>query len=96
LTRETAFAFELHRGVFDVTLDGKSIGSIKSHETLDIPIESGQHMLRLRSGRYSSRDHSFDVADGEVANIRCHGTIIWPTFVISLLVPNLAISVKQQ
>jgi|HubBroStandDraft_5_1064220.scaffolds.fasta_scaffold803204_2 hypothetical protein len=94
LTRETAFAFELHRRPFDIEVDSKTTGSIKSHETVETPIEPGHHTLRLRSGRYSSRRHSFDVTDGDVASFRCHGTVIWPTFAVSLLVPNLAISVK--
>jgi hypothetical protein len=75
VTREGA-GIELRRGPFEINLDGGSVGSIKRHETLETPLEPGHHTLRIRSGRYSSQDHSFDVADGEVVNFRCHGAMV--------------------
>ncbi len=96
LTRETPFAFELRRGTFEIAVDGKTVGAIKSHETVDTPIEPGHHTLQLQAGRYSSRDHSFDLADGEVASFRCHGAMIWPTYVVSFLKPDLAISLRPE
>ncbi len=95
LTRETT-GIELRRGIFDIAVDGKTVGSIKRHETVETPIEPGHHVLQIRAGRYSSRDHSFDVADGEVASFRCHGALIWPTYVASILKPDLAISLRPQ
>lgn len=94
LTRETTFAFELRRGVFDVAVDGKTVGSIKTHDTVEVPLDPGEHTLQLRHGRYKSRAESFDATDGEVASFRCHGAVIWPTYVASFLLPNLAISLK--
>ena len=94
LTRETPIAFELRRGTFDIAVDGQTVSSIKSHETVETPVEAGHHTLRIRAGRYSSRDQSFDVADGEVADFRCHGAMVWPTYVLSFLKPDLGISLK--
>ena len=94
LTRETTFAFELRRSVFDISVDGKTVGSIKIHDTVEVPLEPGQHTLQLRAGRYSSRLQTFDVASGSAVNFRCHGAAIWPTYVASFLVPNLAIRLK--
>jgi hypothetical protein len=95
MTREGT-GIELRRGRFEVVVDGKSVGSIERHETLETLFEPGHHTLRVRAGRYSSRDHSFDVADGEIVNFRCHGTMIWPRYVASIFKPDLAISLKQE
>lgn len=95
LTRETPFAFELRRGVFDITVDGKTVGTIESHATVEVSLEPGHHDLRIRHGRYSSRNKSFDVADGEVVSFRCHGAMVWPTYVASFLKPDLAISLRK-
>ena len=94
LKRE-AFGIELRRGTFDVSVDGQSVGSIAWHETLEVPIEPGHHTLRIRAGRYSSRDHPLDAADGETVNLRCHGAMVWPRYLASIAMPNLAISVRR-
>src|ERR1700730_18099502 len=43
------------RGTFDVVVDGKSVGSIKWHEAIEVPVEPGHHTLQVRKARYSSR-----------------------------------------
>ena len=96
LTREIAFGIELRRGRFEILVDGKSIGSIAFHETVETPLEPGHHALRISKGRYSSREDSFDVADGGVVNFRCHGARIWPLYVASIVKPDLAISLKRE
>ena len=95
LTREGA-GIELRRGRFETVVDGKSVGSIERHETIETLLEPGHHTLRARAGRDSSRDHHFDVADGEVQSFRCHGAMIWPRYVASIVKPDLAISLKQE
>jgi hypothetical protein len=95
LTRE-ATGIELRRGRFEVAVDGKSVGSLERHQTVETPLEPGRHTLRIWAGRYSSRDRSFDVADGEVVDFRCHGALIWPTYVASIVKPDLAISLKRE
>jgi hypothetical protein len=96
VTREVGFAIELRRGRFEISVDGKSGGSIDNNDTVEIPLESGQHTVRIQHGRYSSRDRSFDAADGDVVSFRCHGANIWPMWVASFVVPNLAITLKRQ
>jgi len=95
LTRE-GFGIELRRGTFNVNLDGQSVGSSKWHETVEVPVEAGHHTLQIRAGRYSSREHSFDAADGETVNFRCHGALVWPLYVASIVKPDLAISLKRE
>jgi hypothetical protein len=95
LTRE-GLGIELRRGLFEISVDGKNAGSIKYGETFETPLEPGHHDLRLRVGRYSSRDHSFDAVDEETVNFRCHGAMVWPRFVASLVKPDLGISLRRE
>jgi hypothetical protein len=95
VTRE-GVGIELRRGRFDVAVDGSSVGSVERHESIETPVEPGHHRLRIRAGRYSSRDHSFDAADGESLNFQCHGAMIWPRYVASIVKPDLAISLKRE
>lgn len=88
---------ELRRGPFEIELDGKSAGLMKTtHETVEIPVASGHHTLRIRAGRYSSHERSFDVADGEVVDFRTRGPLVWPVYVTSILKPDLGVWLKRQ
>jgi hypothetical protein len=95
LTRE-GVGIELRRGRFEIFVDGKSVGSLERHQEVEIPVEPGHHALRIRAARYSSQDHSFDVADGDAVNFRVHGAMIWPRYVASIVKPDLAISLKRE
>jgi hypothetical protein len=95
MTRE-ATGIELRRGRFEIVADGKSVGSIERHETIVTPLEPGHHTLQVRAGRYSSREHTFDVVDGGTVYFRCHGAMIWPIYVASIFKPDLALSLKQE
>jgi ssDNA-binding replication factor A large subunit len=95
VTREGA-GIELRRGRFEIVADGTIVGSFEWHETVEAPLEPGRHTLRIQAGRYSSRTHSFDAANEEVVNFRCHGAMIWPMYVASIVKPDLAISLKQE
>jgi hypothetical protein len=97
LTREGTIGFELRRGHFDVQVDGNSVGSIDNYrDTFQVPVEPGHHDLRLRRGRYSSRDASFDAADGETVRFRCHGVMVWPRWLMSFALPNLGIALIHE
>lgn len=95
LTRE-GYGIELRRGTFDISVDDKNEGTLERHETVEVPLEPGRHVLRIRAGRYSSRRHSFEVDDGEVVTFRCHGAMMWPRYVASVLKPDLAISLVRE
>ena len=94
--REVGFGIELRRGRFEISVDGRSVGSLENQETVETPVEPGGHTIRIQKDRYSSRDRSFDVADGEVVSFRCHGIRIWPMYVASIFLPNLAIALKRE
>jgi hypothetical protein len=96
LSRDVGSAcFELRRGRFEILIDGKSVGSLANHDTVETPVEPGRHILVLHKGRYSSRTLTFDAADGEVVNFRCNGARIWPTYLVSIVKPDLAINLKR-
>ncbi|MCL4552817.1 MAG: hypothetical protein M1305_04605 [Candidatus Marsarchaeota archaeon] len=95
LTRE-GFGIELRGGTFDIVLDGESVGRINYRGTSEKAIEPGNHDLRIRIGRYSSRDYTFSAADGDIVNLRCHGAMVWPLYVASIFKPDLAISIKHE
>lgn len=95
LKRE-GLGIELRRGTFKVLLDGNEIGSIEWKQSKEWPIESGQHTLQVRAGRYASQRRTFHNVDGEKVNFRCNGARIWPLYVASIVKPNLAISLRRE
>jgi hypothetical protein len=95
LTHKT-IGVEIRRGTYDVVLDGKSAGSLGMNETIDIPVETGHHTLQVRNGRNSSRTKNFDAAEGETVAFRCSGKSVLPIFLLSFVVPSLALSLHRE
>jgi hypothetical protein len=95
LTRKS-IGMELRGGTFDILVDGTRVGSIEPHETTKTPVEPGRHTLRVRKGRYSSRELTFDAADGDVVTFRCSGAKIWPIWLVTFAVPSLALSLSHE
>ncbi len=95
VTRRTV-GVEVRRGTYDVLVDGERVGSVSLHETFEMPLEAGRHTLQVRSGRNASRTQSFDAAgDGAVA-FRCGGKRPLPIFLVSFVVPSLALSLRRE
>ncbi len=92
----TTIGAEVRRGVYEVLVDGTVAGSVELNQTVEIPVEPGRHTLKLRSGRNSSRTTTFEVADGEVARFRGTGKSILPVFLLSFLVPSLALNLRRE
>jgi hypothetical protein len=95
LTRER-FGIELRRGKFEIAVDGRGTGSIEHGDTVEVPVEPGRHTLRIRSGRYASRELSFDAADGDVVSFRCYGANLWPLWLVSFVWPSIGIWLKRE
>ena len=92
-----AIGVEVRRGTYDVVLDGKRVGSLEMNEHVrDAMVEPGRHTLQVRNGRNSSRTKTFDAADGEIASFRCTGKSILPKFLLSFVVPSLALSLVRE
>jgi hypothetical protein len=87
---------EVRRGAYEVVLDGERVGSGDMNRTFETPVGPGRHTLKLRSGRNSSQTMTFDAADGEIAGFRCGGKSILPIFLLSFVVPSLALSLHRE
>jgi hypothetical protein len=95
LTHKT-IGVEVRPGAYDVVVDGKPAGSLELNETIDIPVEPGGHTLQVRDGRNSSRIKTFEAAEGETVAFRCSGKSILPIFLLSFVVPSLALSLHRE
>jgi hypothetical protein len=91
-----AIGVEVRRGTYDVVLDGGRVGSLELNNTFETPVEPGRHTLQVRNGRNSSRTKTFDATEDEVIAFRCSGKSILPIFLLSFVVPSLAISLKRE
>lgn len=87
---------EVRRGTGDVVVDGEIVRSVEMNDTVEIPIEARHHTLRVRNGRNLSRTLNFDTAEGQVVAFRCTGERFSPIFLVSLVVPRLALSLRPQ
>jgi hypothetical protein len=96
LNRATDYVMELRRGTFHVLLDGKDVGSIERNSTIELPVESGQHTLQVKEGRFTSPERTFDSANGDTVNFRCNGAVVWPVYVASLVKTDMGLRLKRQ
>jgi hypothetical protein len=87
---------EVRRGRLDVVVDGKRAGSVEKNGTFEAPVEPGRHTLQIRHGRNSSRTAAFDTDEGQVIAFRFSGKSILPVFLLSFVVPSLAISLRRE
>jgi hypothetical protein len=87
---------EVRRGTFDVLVDGERAGSLEMNDTVEIPIEAGHHTLQVRNGRNLSRTLTLDAAEGQIAAFRCTGKRFLPIFLMSFVVPRLALSLRPE
>ena len=94
--RHEAIGVEVRRGTYDVVVDGNRTGAVELHGTFETPVEPGRHTLQIRNGRNSSRTATFDAEDSQVISFRCSGKNILPVFLLSFVVPSLAISLRRE
>ena len=90
-----AIGAEVRRAPYEVVLDGESVGSVEMNGTFAIPVAPGRHSLQVRDGRNLSPTKTFDAADGETVAFRCTGKSILPRFLLSFILPNLALSLRR-
>jgi len=95
LTHKT-IGVEVRRGTYDVVLDGERVGSVELNAMFETPVKPGRHTLQVRSGRNSSRVKTFDAAEGKNVSFRCSGKSILPVFLLSFVVPSLALSLHRE
>jgi hypothetical protein len=90
-----AIGAEVRRGAYDVMVDGERVGLVEMNDTVEIPVESGRHTLRVRNGRNSSSSETFDASEGEIVAFRCTGKRFLPIFLASFIVPGLALKLVR-
>lgn len=91
-----AIGVEVRRGPYDVIVDGNRVGSVEMNDTIEIPVEPGRHALQVRDGRNSSRTQTFDASEGDIVVFRCTGKRFLPIFLVSFVVPSLALSLVRE
>jgi len=91
-----AIGAEVRRGTFDVVVDGERVGSVAMNDTIELPLDPGQHTLQVRNGRNLSRTLTLDAVDGQVIAFRCTGKRFLPIFLLSFVVPRLALSLRPE
>lgn len=87
---------EVRRGTYEVVLDGEDAGPLELNDSIEVPVEPGPHTLQVRSGRNSSQTKTFEAAEGETVAFRCSGKSILPIFLLSFVVPRLALSLHRE
>ena len=91
-----AIGVEVRRGTYDVVVDGELVGTLEMNATFEMPVAPGRHTLQVRNGRNSSRTLAFDAGEGEIVAFRCSGKRFLPIFLLSFIVPSLALSLHRQ
>jgi hypothetical protein len=91
-----AIGAEVRRGTYEIVVDGQAVASVEMNATTAVPVAPGSHTLQVRSGRNSSRARTFDAADGETVAFRCTGKSVLPRFLLSFVVPSLALTLVRQ
>jgi hypothetical protein len=91
-----AIGAEVRRGKYDVVVDGQQVGSVEMNNTIETPIDPGHHTLQVRNGRNLSRTLTFDAVEGQVVAFRCTGKRFLPIFLVSFVVPRLALSLRPE
>lgn len=91
-----AIGVEVRRGPYDVLVDGNRVGSVEMNDTIEVGVQPGRHTVQVRSGRNSSRTHTFDASEGDIVAFRCTGKSLLPVFLASFIVPSLALSLIRQ
>lgn len=91
-----AIGAEVRRDPYQILVDSQTVGSVAMNQTVELPVSAGSHTLQLRDGRKSSRVHTFLAAEGETVSYRCTGKSILPVFLLSFVVPSLAITLRRR
>jgi hypothetical protein len=89
-----AIGVEVRRGTFDALVDVERVGSIELNDTIEIPIEAGPHTLQVSEDQNLSRTLTFDAAEGQVVAFRYTGKRFLLIFLLSFVVPRLALSLR--
>ena len=94
LTR-TTIGIDVRRGTYVIFIDGERVGSYELHETFETEVAPGRHSIQVRGGRYSSRERSFEIRDGQTVSFNCSGKRILPLWLASFIIPSLGLTLRR-
>jgi ABC-2 type transport system ATP-binding protein len=94
LSRQGGGSGSSHSGrAWQVVIDGTAVGSIAKNETVDLPVEAGQHVIRVTSMQLLGSPKEFlEMGEGQVITLSCRRRPRHPFIVqrsIMLLVASL-------
>ena len=89
-----AIGAEVRRGTYDVLVDGVQAGALEMNATVRLPVEPGRHTVQVKDAKKLSRVVDFDAAEGQVVAFRCTGKRFLPIFLLSFVVPGLALALR--
>lgn len=85
------------RRTWQIVLDGEAVGEIRMNDTVELPVEPGEHRLQLTSTKQRrSPERSFDAKDGAAVSFICHPQALWPLALIALAKPGHWIVLRQR
>lgn len=85
-----------HARPWQVEVDGRTVGTISNKETVELQVESGRHVLRVRSMRFlSSPEKPFEADEGHVVGFSCHPRSLSPFILTRWIVWLVATLVKH-
>ncbi len=80
---------------FSVILDGNSVTSIKSGETIHIPLTPGEHTIRLKVDWCRSEELTFSLNEGTNTELHCGSTYNdWRCMIMPFIKPSSYVYVR--
>jgi hypothetical protein len=67
-----------------------------THKAIRMEVRRGSSHLPVRNGRSRSRNLTFHGVEGQVVSFRCTGKRLLSIFLVSFVVPRLALSLRPE
>ncbi|MEH2079249.1 MAG: hypothetical protein V7K89_04315 [Nostoc sp.] len=84
---------------YEIILDGKNVGIIFASQSISVPVESGDHSLKINIDWGGSEEINFSIGSGEEITFECESSLsilkvlLIPYYLIFR--PNNWVSLKQ-
>jgi len=97
LSRAASASPLLGMEIYNISVDGRVVGTVASGETVEVSVTPGRHSLLLRGrGRNRSPLRAVELAEDEVVSYRCHGPRYGPPHIVAALIkPDLWITLRR-
>jgi hypothetical protein len=97
LSRAASASPLLGMEIYNISVDGRVVGTVASGETVEVSVTPGRHSLLLRGrGRNRSPLRAVELAEDGVVSYRCHGPRYGPPHIVAALIkPDLWITLRR-